>query len=432
MALRRSERLEELEPEAAPAQASTSMWQSIKNGASSAFQSMSQGTSAAAGAASSRVAPAAKAAQRGAQRAAGAAQRGAQRTAGAVRSGAGHAADTVQGALGRKHQEEEDLEPMPPPPPEPEWSDEEDADENTPLWQRGPLGPHRGGKLLQPKLLALAILPFIVFVLVSCSFLFLSHHLRYYIWALAVCAVVLALAYVVSASYGSKRARSKPGMSLIVLCCVATISGAMVGTRGYDMYMHAFNEYSDRQVYHSVPTAKTSDAFKDAGVLTFIDEAQVQLTMAVGYRASHLFCVAPVMTPEMSPNVTFWVVGEDCCDKRANMRCDDVQSENAHTGVVMFPNLDPFKWDLHRYRAAAEMAAAQHGLHIPENVMFMRWVEDPNVYISSLLDKAVFYWGMWCIGYFMVSLMVAFVVHRIIGIRLAKDGSYDQKTNTQV
>jgi len=377
----------------------------------------------------------AKAAQKGAQRAAGAAKRGAKKTAGAVTSGAGRAAETVQGALGRKEEEEEDLEPMPPPPPEPDqsdWSDDEEADESTPLWQRGPLGPHRGGKLLQPRLLALAILPFIVFVLVSCSFLFLSHHLRYYIWALAVCSVVLALAYVVSVSYDSRRSRSKPGMSLIVLCCVATISGAMVGTRGYDMYMHAFNEYSDRQVYHSVPTAKTSDAFKDAGVLTFIDEAQVQLTMAVGYRASHLFCVAPVMTPEMSSNVTFWVIGQDCCDKRANMRCDDVQSENAHTGVVMFPDLDPFKWDLHRYRAAAEMAAAQHSLHIPENVMFMRWVEDPNVYISSLLDKAVFYWGMWCIGYFMVSLMVAFVVHRIIGMRLAKDGGYEQKTGAQV
>merc|ERR1719199_479478 len=89
------------------------------------------------------------------------------------------------------------------------------------------------------------------------------------------------------------------------------------------------------------PATATADAaFLDfsAGNDT-LGNTRVDEGRSAGFRDSHIYCVAPVLSPEQAgarpARVEYWAVGVDCCQGFGSFTCDSARDWRASKAVVL-------------------------------------------------------------------------------------------------
>ena len=85
--------------------------------------------------------------------------------------------------------------------------------------------------------------------------------------------------------------------------------------------------------YLNVLPSESAAAHADAGKLLFSLDTKVDTSKTVGYRAKHVYCVAPIMDYATTV-IQYWAVGVDCCQGRGQFACGDVV--DVKVGMVFF------------------------------------------------------------------------------------------------
>mmetsp|Transcript_94946 Transcript_94946/g.245203 ORF Transcript_94946/g.245203 Transcript_94946/m.245203 type:complete len:309 (+) Transcript_94946:114-1040(+) len=160
-----------------------------------------------------------------------------------------------------------------------------------------------------------------------------------------------------------------------------TLAGLLLsGTVGAAVFERCVAPYRflhDSNSYVNVLPSEAAEGFGDAGKLLFAEGARVDVERAVGYKDGTVHCVAPIADDVASDRVQFWAVGHDCCGQRGSFSCDDAWNPKARGGIVIDLGDGVSRWDTDFGRAVRQAEAA-FNLQSAEQVLFLRWVVDPE------------------------------------------------------
>lgn len=221
------------------------------------------------------------------------------------------------------------------------------------------------GKLLSPQkpggggmgmidLVVAIFLPWLMFTLVVCCFIYFYHDYRWLVWSIVGASVLLGMLMV---AMGAGRSRSVH-LAVGLLCLTATCVGTSLGVYLYDTYASTYWQLEDGAEYQQVSPSSNGSNYADATTLSFSPDAFVDNTRTLGYmEAGVVYCVAPVTSQKFSSAPQYWAAGKDCCDQRANFRCGDAANPLAKSGVAIQDD------DLlAKYKTAIRMAEAVYQL----------------------------------------------------------------------
>jgi len=176
------------------------------------------------------------------------------------------------------------------------------------------------------------------------------------------------------------------GMLYVVTGMLGVASGAMTGIYSHEAYIGPFLAISQGREYHDVIASSPAAAYADAGKIMFAESSVVDTSRSVGYRDRRTFCVAPVVDSGNSQDRTihFWAVGLDCCNARGDFECGAADLYGSRGGVRLAPEgllENPYE----DFKQAVLQAGAVYDLHVEDEPIMVRWVEDPKVEQVKLL-----------------------------------------------
>lgn len=178
--------------------------------------------------------------------------------------------------------------------------------------------------------------------------------------------------------------------NFLTICCFAGIvAGVFFGQRNFSV-MDTYSRLHHLNTYRNVdPAAYVGEQLVDAGRLTFQDNVFVDVSHSMGFKNNDLYCVAPIVSPSMSPTASntyydFWAVGKNCCSGvAADFHCKGFKDAMNMGGLRLTNDADrPF------YRLAVQQAEATYKLttHKP---LFFTWEFDPLQWTEDLKAAAV-------------------------------------------
>lgn len=256
-------------------------------------------------------------------------------------------------------------------------------------------------------------LPWLVFFLVTCLFLFVYQELRVAVWVLVGLCVCLALLFLLLGACGRH-----PALAIIGLMCLSSASSAAtVGVWLHGRYLERYWQLERGSAYRDVDPAADPRKTADAGVITFAAGAFVDDGRTLGYVADGgIFCVAPVAAPPYySGTVSYWAVGLDCCQPRSGFDCGSSRELGA---VSALP--EPAS---EQYGEAIAAAAAVYGLRSAAGAQLVSFVDDPQQAIVNTWDETV--------AIALVAMLVDLVACGLAGAAIAKLLSPPQKGSSE-
>lgn len=183
-----------------------------------------------------------------------------------------------------------------------------------------------------------------------------------------------------------------------LLCAI--VLGVVVGALNFDHYMYPFYSYAFHTPYSNVLPSEGAAAHADAGKIIWSASARVDHTRAVGYKAYHTWCVAPVLDDSDMSKIGFWAAGIDCCGARGSFWCDEAGFEMAY-GAVPLKEPRILGLDHSGFDKAIKLAEASFNIHAEKEPLLVKWVTNPVAY-----QWHVFYLG---IGTYVLSCMIAVI-----------------------
>lgn len=202
------------------------------------------------------------------------------------------------------------------------------------------------------------------------------HHHPWEVYGLVTLAVFVGILTMVSDAAGDSGGWH---LYLGTLCLTGLISGSITGIYNYQANTFRYWAFDEYRQYSNVLPSELAKAHTDAASIRFAEEARVDTTKTVGYKAGHVFCVAPIID-DSGPGtpVEYWAAGRDCCSKRSKFACDDVWSPYAKSGVVMREAGGLVPSDRNFYMKAVLEASAAYDLVSAEHPLFVSWVTEPS------------------------------------------------------
>jgi len=189
-----------------------------------------------------------------------------------------------------------------------------------------------------------------------------------------------------------------------VLCAIGILAGIAAGTFNYYRYLLYYWSYHDLRKYTNVPASQHAAGFADAGMILFTKDSAVDTTGAVGFQdaasAGTVYCVAPIADASMTKNdlVSYFAVGENCCEERANFACDGAGDGGAKSGLVLLdvaklisPTVAYFVADnqtANAYANAMRLQSAVFGTGNAKETVLVRWTKDPVALQDQYWNKA--------------------------------------------
>jgi len=174
-------------------------------------------------------------------------------------------------------------------------------------------------------------------------------------------------------------------LTSLALCGV----GYAMGCYDSAKYVFPYHFYTRSPSYELVDADSAPGSVADAGFLSFTAETHIDSTRSVGYVSGSTWCVAPIVSGDLSDSAGYWAVGKDCCRRQGLFRCGDARNRTIHSGVVI-KDVSPILQDeLPQYKKAATMAALTYGINMPRNPIFVRWNDTPEQNENWYWDNAV-------------------------------------------
>lgn len=154
----------------------------------------------------------------------------------------------------------------------------------------------------------------------------------------------------------------------------------------------------------------------------FTKAAGVDTTGAVGYQdagdSGNIYCVAPIIDDSMTKTdmISFYAVGTNCCEERANFECGGAGDASAKSGLVIL-QVDKLvseaiasviggDGDREKYSQAIKLQNAVFGTTTAKETVYVRWVKDPVALQDKDWQQAVHYVVVESALYFVLSLLM--------------------------
>jgi len=235
------------------------------------------------------------------------------------------------------------------------------------------------------KGILLVVLPLLVFLLITCLWLYVHYALPLATWLAIFCCFLCSGGLIAIALYGTKDL----GWAFVlgVSCSVACLLALWFGSVGYQWYMREFWWMEIGRHYTDLNATTSAMSRSDASWLYFRNESKVDTMKAVGYRDGAVFCVAPVLSANQVTRVEYWAIGKDCCQKRSGFTCGEAGHIGAHSAIAM--RGQDFV-DKASYLRAVRQAEASYKLASAEGALLVRWVSNPKSIRDGLLWS-----GLW-------------------------------------
>lgn len=258
------------------------------------------------------------------------------------------------------------------------------------------------------------LLPWLIFVLVVCLFLFAYRDLPILVWALVGLTVLLAFMFM----FLGVAAKRVIFLALGFICLSAVIASSMMGLFLDQSYLQRARVLETAKVYHEVMPKGPASNTSDAGIVSFTQGTFVDDRRTLGFVAGgSIFCVAPVVAPGLySRRIEYWASGRNCCEKRTNFDCGSARDLDAVAAVVEpSPHADsPLA------RAVAE-AVSVYNLETPKTAQVVAFVADPWSVGSQLFEDATNFAVLATLLHLAVSCVMGVAVLRFMPVQpLAK------------
>lgn len=169
-------------------------------------------------------------------------------------------------------------------------------------------------------------------------------------------------------------------------CFLGTILGA-VWFRSMSLYL----DWKDLGKINSIdPSSATGKEYMDSGMIVWSNNTDVVTSLAIGFKDTDIYCVAPVSVFADGSAVPlasydFWVAGTNCCNgypKDFGCNMDKVTLTSEHGGLrIMDSNRQ-----MH-YRLAVQQAQAEFGIH-SDHPLFFEWVQNADGVIDGYYNSA--------------------------------------------
>jgi len=194
---------------------------------------------------------------------------------------------------------------------------------------------------------------------------------------------------------------------ILITCCVAIALALVLGGTNYQQNMRGVFDVSALSSYTGVnPATMRGQELMDAGKVTFVDGADLDMRYSNGFRNTDVYCVAPItVNNAVLASYDFWAVGKNCCSDsdKTDFKCGNVNHRGSRGGVRMVSDSDR---DF--YRLAVQQSSSSHAIKAI-HPLFFRWTDDPAEE-QEALERAGYQWilaGM--IGYFLFQLFLVVI-----------------------
>jgi len=189
-------------------------------------------------------------------------------------------------------------------------------------------------------------------------------------------------------------------LSLFAAVLVATI----VGDTNFVYNMQAYYDILNLNVYPSTnPAIASGQEMMDAGRVYFSDGTTLDMTKAMSFQESDLYCVAPIINGESMPSgYDFWAVGVNCCNPvSSDFRCGQFNNPAARSGLrLMDAEQKPY------FRLAVQQATEAYHIRAP-HPLFFEWMQDPTNELEKYLETG---WKWYLVSIFTFFAINTFAV----------------------
>lgn len=264
-----------------------------------------------------------------------------------------------------------------------------------------------GGSTSGASLFALIFLPWMMVTVILVLYTFCFHIFYHVVYLLILCFVVIGVMCLIVG-----RIRRAPTYQYLgMLSLFATFVGIMLGLFSYYQWMNHYWRYQESRVYTDVTPIEKAAAHSDAGTIVFTEDARVDATKALGYKATKVYCVAPILDDSSAADVEFWAAGVDCCSQRADFNCDDAWDPEAKSGVVILDNGSILPSNFDYYMKAVRQAEAAYGIVAAKQPLFVRWVTDPVKIEEEFKENGITFLVIASAAYLVVSIIIGGIAH---------------------
>jgi hypothetical protein len=192
-------------------------------------------------------------------------------------------------------------------------------------------------------------------------------------------------------------------------CCILcmALTGALLGLACFQTYTKSYEIYRGSPFYANVPPGINPGAHRDAGAIQFASGSYVDIAHSIGVRNGDLFCVAPILHPQSNGFSGFWAAGTNCCKSRGTFNCGPVHNEMVRSGLVVLDENYFADDEIPEYTKAAQEAASQFAISMPDKPIFVRWSANIQEDKSQYLHDAAHFVAASAAGIFCFMLVVA-------------------------
>lgn len=192
-------------------------------------------------------------------------------------------------------------------------------------------------------------------------------------------------------AFASKNGKKKWLVRLSILLVLAMVVGIIASLFIYYKWLVYYWAYHDMNSYTNVAASQSAEQFSDAGFLLFSGDSNVDSSKAVGFRdakSATTICLAPITDSTFGSTtpVTFWAVGQNCCEPRATFTCDNPGGKagvlQLGADLLVSPSMEPIVEGLggfvpETYDRAMVLSEAAWSTVAADYVRFVRWTDDP-------------------------------------------------------
>lgn len=259
-----------------------------------------------------------------------------------------------------------------------------------------------------PTGVIMVLLPWLMFSSTTSLYIFSMEDFPTVVWFLFVLCGLFSVSMIVAGTVAKPATLLNVGVWSAASFCMALFLGRSLYQDCLSPYYQLRNLAHVRDADPStvlVPEVKLGDA----AVLNFLPGTFVDNQRTVGYVSDGtIFCVAPVVRRgTFSTRVAYWAVGTDCCEARSNFDCGAARQHRAREAVSYRSSEDD------QFKRAVDVARATFALELPQDVRFVRFVNNASDELENWLMLAYTFAGFASLIHLVWTVVVVSASKRI-------------------
>mmetsp|Transcript_3728 Transcript_3728/g.8651 ORF Transcript_3728/g.8651 Transcript_3728/m.8651 type:complete len:279 (-) Transcript_3728:135-971(-) len=223
--------------------------------------------------------------------------------------------------------------------------------------------------------ITIVLLPWFVFALILCLFVFVYDEFAPLVWSLLTVSLLWAVLLI-----GTGASRTSWHLALGMFMIAAVAVGVPIGLFIARTHMRDYWRLDSGAMYRELDPSESSALHSDATIIEFRKGSTVDVQRSVGYmRAGRVYCVAPVMSKNPGrPHVQYWAAGVNCCKTRGEFKCNDSGNPKARSGLTIDDRDGSFS-------NAVRMAGSVHDIELADTEpVLVTWTDNALAYKKGL------------------------------------------------